>query len=307
MRVLLAISGTDLPAWQAAFAAQCPEAVLHLPHDAPAEVDYVLAWRPDAQVFATTRVRHAIFNLGAGVDALLALPTLPRNVPIYRLEDAGMATQMAEYVTYAVLRAYREFGAYEEAQRAGRWTRRERLDKHSFVVGLLGVGVLGHAVARVLGTLNFPLAGYARTPRQVRGVEMWIGPEALPRFLAASRVLVCLLPSTPDTRNLLARPLLQQLPRGAHLVNVSRGDIVCDDDLLALLDEGHLASATLDVFREEPLPADHPFWHHSRITVTPHMSAVTLVHEAVEQIAARIRALQRGVEPAGRVDPVRGY
>ncbi|HVO89664.1 MAG TPA: glyoxylate/hydroxypyruvate reductase A [Casimicrobiaceae bacterium] len=308
MRVLLAVhEEDDFEAWRAAFAAHLPEVALHPPTEAPAEVDYAIVWRPRPATFTDTRVRKAVFNLGAGVDALLALDTLPQSTPVFRLEDAGMAMQMAEYVTCAVLRAYRELDAYAQAQREALWRKRTRIAKNAFTVGLLGVGVLGRAVARALSTFGFPLVGYARSPRQVRDVQMWIGPGALPAFLAASRVLVCLLPSTPQTRNMLSRPLLSQLPRGAHLINVSRGDIVCDEDLLSLLDEGHLASATLDVFHTEPLPPEHRFWHHPRVTITPHVSAVTLVPEAAEQVVAKIRALERGVEPAGRVDRARGY
>jgi glyoxylate/hydroxypyruvate reductase len=307
MRVLLAMSGHDIPRWREAFAAHLAEAALFMPDEAPDEVDYAVVWRPRPETFARTRIRKALFNVGAGVDALLAIETLPRDVPVFRLEDAGMAVQMAEYVSYAVLRAYREFDAYAQAQRERRWDQRERLPKTSFVVGLLGVGVLGHAVARAVASFAFPVIGYARTPRQVRGVQMYIGATALPAFLAATRVLVCLLPSTPQTRNLLSRELLAQLPRGAHLVNISRGDIVCDDDLLALLDDGHLASATLDVFRSEPLPEGHRFWHHPQVTMTPHVAAVTLLAESVEQISAKIRSIERGVEPAGRVDAARGY
>lgn len=307
LRVLLAIRGDDLAAWRDAFVAQLPDATFFSPENAPAEVDFVMAWRPPEHAFARTRVMRAIFNLGAGVDALLASPSLPREVPIYRLEDAGMAIQMAEYVLYAVLRAYREFDAYAAAQRESLWRRRPRIAKEAFGVGFLGVGVLGQAVARALAPLGFPLLGYARTPRQVRGVRMFIGAAMLGPFLRESRVLVCLLPSTSETRNLLSRELLAQLPRGAHVVNIARGEILCDDDLLALLDEGHLGGATLDVFAEEPLPRDHRFWHHPGITLTPHVAAVTLVPESVEQVAAKLRSIERGVEPAGRVDRRRGY
>ena len=307
MRVLLAIGGARCSDWSDAFAAALPDAQIDLAAARPDSVDYVVAWRPHPQTFVNTRVRKAIFNLGAGADALLATPSLPADVPIYRLEDAGMAEQMAEYVTHAVLRAYREFDAYREAQDARSWKPRPPAPKSSFRVGLLGVGVLGRAVARALAVLEFPLAGYARTPRQTRGVEMWIGPDALRDFLAASRVLVCLLPATPQTRNLLDRRTLGYLPRGAHVINVSRGDLIVDEDLIALLDSGHVASATLDVFRTEPLPADHPFWHHPGVTLTPHVAAATLITESTEQVAAKIRSLERGVAPAGLVDRARGY
>jgi glyoxylate/hydroxypyruvate reductase len=312
MRVLLAISGDNLARWHEAFAIALPDAQIQIVRSdgspAPPEaVDYLVAWRPSPGLFTQTRIDKAIFNLGAGADALLGIATLPVDVPIFRLEDAGMAEQMAEYVTHAVLRAYRGFDAFATAQAAGHWRRGERLPKETFGIGLLGVGVLGRAVARALLPFGFPLAGFARTPTQVRGVEVYAGPALFERFLAASRVLVCLVPSTPQTRNLLGSATLQKLPHGAHLINIARGDIVVDADLIALLDSGHLGSATLDVFREEPLPPAHPFWHHPRITLTPHISALTLFAESAEQIASKIRAFERGVMPPGRVDPARGY
>jgi glyoxylate/hydroxypyruvate reductase A len=214
---------------------------------------------------------------------------------------------MAEYVTLAVLGAYREARAYAEQQREARWLPRERFAKSVFGVGFLGFGVLGQAVASALAPLGFPLVAWSASRKEVPGVASFAGRSELDRFLAAARVLVCLLPSTPATRDLLDRARLSQLPRGAHVVNVARGDILVDDDLVALLDEGHLAGATLDVFRAEPLPSGHRFWHHPRIALTPHTSAVTMVGASVAQVAAKIRRLERGEAVTGVVDRVRGY
>ena len=224
-----------------------------------------------------------------------------------RLENAGMAVQMAEYVTLAVLRAFREADAYAAQQREGRWQPRPRLAKSAFGVGILGFGVLGQAVAGALAPFAFPLCAWSATRKELPGVQSFAGQAELHSFLAASRVLVCLLPSTPATRGLLDRANLSRLPRGAHVVNVARGEIVVDEDLVALLDEGHLAGATLDVFRAEPLPAGHPFWHHPRIVLTPHTSAVTVVDDSIAQIAAKIRRLERGEPVTGIVDRARGY
>jgi glyoxylate/hydroxypyruvate reductase A len=306
MRLLLA-TAAHAQAWQQAFCAALPEAELHVWPDAPAAVDYALVWKPPPELFERVHVRRAIVNLGAGVDALLALPTLPRDVPVLRLTDAGMAEQMAEYVVLAVLAAFREQHAYAQQQREARWAPRPRLDKSQFTVGLLGLGVLGAAVAEALRTLHFPLAAWTSRPRDVAGIAAYHGAEGLRRMLTATRVLCCLLPSTPATRGLLNADTLGRLPRGAHLVNVSRGDLVVDADLVALLDRGHLASATLDVFREEPLPPGHPFWHHPGIVLTPHVSAVTLIDASVAQLAPRLRAHLRGEDVEGVVDRARGY
>lgn len=306
MHVMLATAAHE-PAWRDAFAAALPDAALHVWPAVPKEVDYALVWKPPPECFERVRVRRAIVNLGAGVDALLAVPTLPANVPILRLTDAGMAEQMTEYVTLAVLGAFREQRAYAAQQREGRWQQRERLPKASFAVGVLGLGVLGGVVLDALRPFGFPLAGWSRTQHAIAGVATYAGDAGLRTMLAQTRALVCMLPSTTTTRGLLDARTLRLLPRGAHLVNVARGDLVVEPDLLALLDEGHLASATLDVFREEPLPLSHPFWHHPRIVLTPHVSAVTLIDAAVAQVAARIAAHARGEAVEGIVDRARGY
>lgn len=310
MNVLLAVAErperTDR--WHASFASLLPEAGIHRwPDDAPAEVDYALVWKPPPEVFRRVRVRRAIFNLGAGVDALLAVETLPPDVPVVRLEDAGMAAQMAEYAVLAVLREFRDADRYARAQREARWSPLERRDKRTFGVGILGAGVLARSVVRALAPFGFPLAAWSRSPHAVDGAESFAGASALPRFLARSRMAIALLPSTPGTRGLLDAAAFAALPAGAHVVNLGRGDLVVEADLVAALDGGHLGHATLDVFREEPLPASHPFWHHPGITITPHVSAVTLVAESAAQVAAKLRALERGLPVSGVVDRSKGY
>ena len=306
MDVLVAAAGHDAPRWRDAFAECLPDARVHLWPDAPDVVDFAALWKPPAEVFTRVTIRGAIANLGAGVDALLAVPTLPPAVPIVRLEDAGMAEQMAEYVTLAVLGAFRERERYAMQQRQRRWKPRPRLSKAEFVVGLLGLGVLGQAVARPLRALGFPLAGWSRTPRTLDGIATFSGLDGLDAALAHARMLVCMLPLTPATRAILNRERLTRLPRGAHLVNVARGPLVVDEDLLALLDEGHVASATLDVFADEPLPPSHRFWHHPAVTITPHVSAATLIDVSARQVADKFRAIARG-DRVAVVDRTVGY
>jgi len=304
-RVLVEVPGDDAGRWRAALEAALPDA--RFASAGEAEVDYVVAWKPRPDVLARTVVRKAIFNLGAGVDYLLAVPTLPPNVPVYRLHDAGMAAQMADYAVAAVLRAWRELDAYAAAQREGRWQPRPLRDRSTFGVGVMGAGVLGRAVLAALRPFGFPLRGYARTAGAIEGVQSFHGEASLPAFLSGCAVCICLLPATAATRDLFDAQRLGWLPRGAHLVNLARGELVVDDALVAALDSGALAGATLDVFRTEPLPTDHPFWHHPRVTITPHVSAITLVSESAAQVAAGIRAVEAGHEPPGRVDRARGY
>ena len=307
MNALVAVAERAGP-WRDAFAARLPAMRFHLwPDDAPPEVDVALVWKPDPEAFRRVRVKRAIFNLGAGVDALLSLPTLPRGVPVVRLEDAGMAEQMAEYAALAVLRAFRDAAHYERAQRDGRWAPLARRDKAAFGVGILGAGILGQAVARALGPFGFPLAAWSRRPHDIPGVASFAGRASLDAFLARSAVVIGLLPSTPATRGLLGAAAFAAMPRGGEVVNLGRGDLIVEPDLIAALDSGRLGHATLDVFGAEPLSPDHPFWHHPGITITPHVSAVTRIAESVEQVAAKLEALARGEPVSGAVDRASGY
>ena len=270
------------------------------------QADHAVVWTPPQQMLDEQPRLQGIFNIGAGVDALLKL-RLPREAKLVRIDDGGMAVQMAEFVCHALIRHFRELDCYAEAAREGEWTYRRPRERADFAVGIMGMGVLGQRVAKAVQQFEFPVNGWSRTSRPVAGVRGFSGNEQLGEFLAASRVLVCLLPLTPDTRGILNKNTLAQLQSGAYLINVARGGHLVEEDLIALLDAGQLSGATLDVFQTEPLPAEHPFWRHPRITVTPHGSARTLRDETVAQIAHKIRAMQRGEPIAGVVDAARGY
>ncbi len=307
----------DAPAWLASLARALPAADIRLwtPGDS-APADYAIVWRPPAELFTPRAGLRAIFVLGAGVDALLAHErrapgTLPSDVPLVRLEDTGMATQMAEYAVYAALRYMRRFDEYELAQRQhgshARWHVLEPHPREAFHVGVLGLGALGAHVAKALASFGLPVRGYSRSAKMIDGVATFAGEAQWPQFLNGVKLLVNLLPSTPATDGILNRETFSQLARGAYLINLARGAHLVEQDLIDALDEGHLAAATLDVFAQEPLPADHPFWRLPRVTITPHISALTLREPAVEQIARKIEALSRGEAISGIVDRRRGY
>lgn len=302
---------TDTPAqpWLDGLRQALPGALVEPWTPGAAPADYAVVWMPPQQFLDEQRRLKALFNTGAGVDALLKL-RLPPGVPLIRLDDAGMAVQMAEYVCHAVIRHFREFAAYEADTRQGRWAQRPPRLRRDFPVGVLGLGVLGERVSRALAQFDFPVRGWSRSPKAVDGVQCFAGEAQLSDFLAASRVLVCLLPLTPDTENILRRDTLARLQPGGYVINVARGRHLVDEDLIALLDSSHLAGATLDVFRTEPLPAAHPFWVHPKITLTPHTSARTLTEDSIAQIATKIRALEGGASVsslAGVVDTNKGY
>ena len=308
MKLVLYTAGINGSAWVDALARVLPQATIQRWPDGDAgAIDYALVWKPPRTMLRDLHSAKAIFNLGAGVDALLAMPGWPTEVALIRLEDAGMAEQMSEYVAHAVLRWYREFDAYAQAQRDRLWQPRRRLDKDAFSIGLLGAGVLGCHVAATLQGLGFRVLAWSRTRKDIPLVKSYAGGAELDDFLGECRVLVCMLPLTTMTRGLLNRDVMSRLPRGAYVINVARGAVCVEADLLALVDAGHLAGAMLDVFHDEPLPAASPFWHHPRIVVTPHVSAVTLLEDSVVQIAAKIRRLEAGLTVTGVVDPERAY
>ena len=240
------------------------------------------------------------------MDALLKLQ-LPKQALLVRLDDAGMAVQMAEYVCQAVIRHFRELDAYAHDMAQGHWTYRKPRLRADFPVGVMGLGVLGARVAQALAGFDYPVLGWSRSPKTLAGVRCLHGAAQFDDFLRQSRVLVNLLPLTAETVNILNRDALGRLQPGGYLINVARGAQLVDEDLLALIAEGHLSGATLDVFRTEPLSPAHAFWREPRITLTPHTSARTLRETSIEQIASKIGALQRGEHVAGVVDIGRGY
>jgi len=293
--------------WLQGLQAALPQAHISVwqSHTTP-PADYAIVWAPPQTFIDQQPQLKALFNIGAGVDGLLQL-TLPPAMRVIRLDDAGMAVQMAEYVCHALIRHVRELDQFETNMRAGRWGYRRPLARADFPVGIMGLGVLGQRVASAVAQFEFPLSGWSRTPKAITGVHCYSGNAELHDFLAATRVLVNLLPLTPETRGIMNRDRLSRLRPAAYIINVARGAHLMEDDLLALLDEGHIAAATLDVFEVEPLPPVHPFWHHPKITLTPHISARTLRSESITQIAGKIVALERGATVNGIVDPAKGY
>jgi glyoxylate/hydroxypyruvate reductase A len=305
MKILVATAQNRV-AWRDALAARLPSAVVHADDAAP-PCDYAILWRPAADVFARQSGLKAMFSLGAGVDGLLAMPSLPRHVPLVRLEDAGMAAQMVEYAMYVALRQFRGFRGYAARQAAGEWQPQPARRRVDFRIGVLGLGILGGAVARALAGFGFDVAGWSRSPRDLAGVDCRHGDAALDAVLARSELLLLFLPATAHTDRLLDRARLAQLPPGAAVANLSRGELVDEGALLAALDSGHLSAAYLDVFRHEPLPEGHPFWRHPAVEMTPHVAALTDIGSACDQVAAKIRSLEAGEAISGIVDRSRGY
>ncbi len=306
MNITICVAQTKPAPWEEGFRALLPGAHVSTWKTGDPQADYAIVWSPPQAFLDEQPGLKAMFNIGAGVDAIMKL-RLPPQARVVRLDDAGMSVQMAEYVCHAVIRHFREFDGYEADIAAGQWSYRKPRNRADWPVGVMGLGVLGERVARALSVFEFPVHGWSRSPKQIDGVTCHSGSEGFNGFLAASKVLVNLLPLTPDTQDILNRETMGRLQPGGHVINVARGAHLVEDDLIALLDSGHLSGATLDVFRTEPLPAEHPFWKHPKVTVTPHTSARTLRDESIAQIAGKIVALSRGEPIAGVVHRDRGY
>jgi glyoxylate/hydroxypyruvate reductase A len=316
MKIALVTSSMPLVPWQNGIKRAFSEAGLAAEviawegrqHRSAIGARYALVWLPPPELFEVEHDLEVVFNLGAGVDQLLAHAVVPERLPIVRLVDAGMAVRMAEYVCFAVARATRGLERFGPGGLRDWNASRPRGQPPT--VGVLGTGAIGGKIAEAAARFGYRVRVWSRTLRSFAGMQSFAGLEQLDAFLAGSNFLVNALPLTRDTANLLNRARLSKLPEGAHVINVGRGATIVDADLLALLDGGHLGGATLDVFRVEPLPDDDPYWSNPKVIVTPHLSGPTPVAPAAKQIADAIVQLERGVPVSslpGYVDRARGY
>jgi glyoxylate/hydroxypyruvate reductase A len=273
----------------------------------PAEIEYALVWRPPPGLLASLPNLKLILSLGAGIDHLLGDPLVPRAVPIVRLVDPYLIAAMSEYVVLQVLRLHRQDLDYQAQQQSRVWRELPQKNASERPVGILGFGAIGRETAQKLAGLGFPVSGWTRQPQQIVGFPTFAGTAGLPRLLAGSEILVCLLPLTGETEGILNARTFDLLPEGAGLVNAGRGDHLVEEDLIPALDRGQLSAAALDVFRDEPLPPAHPFWRHPRILITPHIAGVTNPLTAAPIILDNIRRFEAGQALLHRVDPARGY
>jgi glyoxylate/hydroxypyruvate reductase A len=309
MQVLVDLPFENAADWLAELRRQAPGVRFHLWPEVPepAAIEVALVWTPDAALFEGLSGLQAIVVPGAGVDQLWRGGAVLPEVPIARLADPVMARRMAEYVLAMVLDHHRGFRCYR-AQQAGRqWQRHFHADPAAIGVGIMGLGVMGRAVAALLSEVGYRVLGWSRRPKALDRMRCFAGEEGLGDFLAASEVLVCLLPLTAATRGILCRRTFEALPEGALLINVARGGHLIEADLLAALARGRLRGAVLDVFEDEPLPPDSPLWAHPRITLTPHIASHSNPKTGVAQIVQALQAIDRGEAPPPPVDPTSGY
>jgi glyoxylate/hydroxypyruvate reductase A len=310
MAILLATKASTMGEWRDALLALDPTLEIRLHPDAgdPAEIEAVVMWTGFdlAELRRFPKLRLAV-SMGAGVDHLLKPPGPPPGVPVARLVDVRLTQGMTEWVLLNVLRFHRQDPEYRALQAAHVWEELPAPETDARRVGLLGLGELGGASARALTALGFPVMGWSRRPKSVPGVETFHGAAGLEAMLPRTDILVCLLPLTPDTRGVIGARTLSLLPRGAFVVNAARGGHLVQDDLLAALESGHVAGAALDVFEPEPLPADHPFWDHPKVVMTPHAASITIPSSAAPQVVENLRRARAGQPLINLVDFTSGY
>lgn len=311
MRLIINSGGPQaIDAWRAQFRTFAPELDVVGWHEEvdPASVDYALVWAPDAGRLATFPNLKLIISAGAGVDHILADPQLPRHLSIARMVTARTQTEMAEFVLTCALMLTRDIKRVVDNQARRHWEVFESLRVAADVrVGIMGLGHLGIAAAQLLARVGFPVSGWSRGSSKLEGMPSYAGQAEFGQFLANTDLLVCLLPATDATKGILNTATLSQLPRGASLINAGRGAHMVTPDLLAALDSGHLQQAVLDVFEQEPLPADSPLWTHPQIIITPHCAAIPDRKERARHTAWLIQSNERGEALPNIYDPNRGY
>ncbi len=309
MAILFHCPWDNAEEWLAALQAHLPEDDFRIwPNLGRVEdIDFAFVWRlPHGELAKLPNLR-GIASLGAGVDALLTDPDLPRDIPISRLVDPVMADRMAEYVTATVLHHHLGLDAYDQQAGHEHWQRHSAADARDRTVALLGLGQMGRRCAQYLQPLGFNLLGWRRHPDTIDGVTCDHGPDGLARVLASAQIAVILLPLTEETTDLMDADAFAAMPRGSYLINCSRGEIVVEEALIAALDYGHLAGATLDAFRTEPLPAGDQMWQHPKVRVTPHIASLSAAHTAAPILAEQVRRARAGEALTDTVEIERGY
>ena len=306
--MLLKTDARDMQ-WIDAFSRAMPELEVRLWPDTgdPSEINCALLWGPPPELFDRLDNLEVIFSIGAGVDSLLNCPALPVHLPIVRMVESELTAGMVEFCLFHVLRFHRLMPQFESNRIARRWEELTQAPASEITVGVMGLGVLGRALARQLNALRYQVVGYRRSAGDIAGMEIFHGEEQLEAFMRRSEMLVALMPSTRDTRGLVNRKTLSWLPSGSYFINAGRGDLVNEQDLVSALDEGSLSGAALDVFETEPLPDDSALWTHDKVYLTPHIASITHPPTACRYIADAINDFRQDKPWPNLVETDRGY
>lgn len=309
MSVLIVSPGKDPEKWVEALKNQHPGMNIYVypeEHD-PQEVEFALCWNHPRGLFKNYPNLKVIASMGAGVDHIVNDPGLPDDVKITRVVDEMLTNDMSDFVLSQVMNHVRGLHGYTKAQKDKKWETFQYKRPKDTKVGIMGLGVLGNDAANKLTKNGFDVYAWTRTQKECNNITCFHGKEQLEEFLKNSEILVCLLPLTEDTENILNADLFDMLPEGAYVINVARGQHLVEHDLMEMIDKGHLSGASLDVFREEPLPEEHPFWEHPRINITPHIASLTNPESVIPQIVDNYERMKENEPLKNTVEMNKGY
>ena len=309
MSIVIIRQDDKIELWKKAIQAADPsiEVYSYLESHDKAAVEVALVWKhPKGSLAAYPNIKY-IASSGAGVDFIFEDETTPENLPITRVVDTVLATDMSEYVIAAIFSFLKHLNVYKTDQFHKTWKPRPYHRISDFTVGIMGLGALGAVLANDLVRFGFKTQGWANSHKELPSVKTFHGKNELDGFLSASHILICLLPLTNDTSGILNATLFQKLPKGAYVINVARGGHLVDMDLIEYIENGHISGATLDVFHQEPLPTNHPFWNSEKINMTPHYASVSDTESVVPQILANYRRMQNNQPLLNLISEMKGY
>lgn len=315
MTLLLHLADFNERSWADRFAAALPGRRVVLRTDAydPEEIEYIFIWKPKPEAFDGLTKLKAVLSLGAGVDALLRHPRLPKDVPIVRFMDEDLTQRMSDYVVQNVLLHQRLATRFKRDQAAKRWVQLYPAPAWDASVGVMGLGQLGLDTIRHLKVFGYKLRGWSRTQKEIEGVQTFSGAEQFEEFLAGTDILVNLLPLTPDTHGILNYETFSKLKRGGLdgegpvVINAARGGHQKEADIVRALGDGTLGAASLDVFEIEPLPKESPLWEMDNVYITPHIAAASSERTGVAYFSKVIKDHEKGLPLPNVVDVTRGY
>jgi glyoxylate/hydroxypyruvate reductase A len=309
MAIVLISEKSNKERWQKALKLLLPDLnVGFYPNDSNREeVDFALVWHPPLGVFKNYPNLKVIASTGAGVDHILKDPNIPEGVIITRVVDIKLTNDMSNYLIAQVMNHIRNIAYYRLEQQEMKWSPKPYLDDSKIQIGIMGMGELGQDVANKLKHLGLNVHGWARSKKDLSNIKVFAGSNEFTDFLSQSDILICLLPLTKETFNILNKDTFSSLPSGAYVINVARGEHLVVDDLIEALDSGKLSGACLDVFREEPLPNDHVFWTHPKISITPHVASITIPESVASQIIENYKKMIKGELLLNSVSRSAGY
>lgn len=295
--------------WAAAIKANDQEFEVEIyPEDTAREqTEFILSFLPDPEVFKHYPNLKVVGSLGAGVRSIIQNPSLPEKVMVTKVVQQEHQQDMAEFVLGLLLNHTRRLFLYTQYKADKIWKPRSYKSAFEVSVGIMGIGAIGSVIARLLHKVGFQVTGWSRSKKELGPIHTFHGEEQRDAFLETAEVLVCVLPLTEQTTGILNKDVFEKLPRGAFIINVGRGKELVDEDLIACIDKGQLSGAALDVFHNEPLPQDHPFWNHEKIMITPHTAGDTHPEKAACEVIANYKAMKTGKPLSNAIDRVKGY